>query len=115
MVSSSLSVMDWLGPLRTSLRKPRLSRLKRKFTGRSKTISSRMKGPENMAKDSACSFAMLLGLTSPKTSTTTVITMVETVGPALPPRALTNSRVEMVVEAMFTRLLPTKMVESSSS
>ncbi len=114
-VKSSSSVTPRSGAGRTSLDRPFLSWVKRKFTGFSTTISTRMMGADIMAKLSAFSFAMLFGETSPKTSTTRVMTMVDTVGPLVSPRAFTNSRVEMVVEAMFTRLLPTRMVESSSS
>ncbi len=81
----------------------------------SATISARIMGADIMAKLSAFSFAILLGDISPKISTTRVITMVDTVGPLASPRAFTKRRVEMVVLAMFTRLFPTKIVESSSS
>ncbi len=115
MVSSSLSVTEWSELERNSLRSPRFSRVKRKFTGLSTTISTRMIGVENMAKPSAFSFARLLGQTSPKISTATVITMVETVGPAPSPKARVKSTVAMAVEAIFTRLFPTRMVDKSSS
>ena len=41
-------------------------------------------GAENMANFSAQSFAMLLGVISPKIKTTTVTTMVERVAPMSP-------------------------------
>ena len=73
-----------------------------------------MSGAENMANASGLSFARLLGVISPKISTTTVITTVETVAPMSPYR-LTNRTVPMDAEAMLTMLLPIRMVESSRS
>ena len=56
----------------------------RKLSGvRTKRKTCRM-GAENIAKRSAQSLATLLGEISPKTSTTTVTTMVEIVAPASP-------------------------------
>ena len=81
MVISSSSVM----PSSSLWRKTRLSSrfhwAKRKFTGRSTSRKTRRKGAENMAKDSACSLARLLGEISPKIRITTVRTMVDTRGP----------------------------------
>ena len=114
-VRSSSSVTPLSGAGRTSLERPFFSWVNRKFTGLSATISARIMGADIMAKLSAFSFAILLGDISPKISTTRVITMVDTVGPLASPRAFTKRRVEMVVLAMFTRLFPTKIVESSSS
>ena len=57
---------------------------------------------------------MLLGVISPKMSTTTVSTMVDTVAP-LSPSIWTNSTVAIEVAAMFTMLLPMRIVERSRS
>ena len=61
-----------------------------------------------MANFSGISLARLLGVISPKISTTTVETMVETVAPASAIKC-TNSRVHTEVMAMFTMLLPIRM------
>ena len=68
-----------------------------------------------MAKLSGASLAILLGDTSPKIRTTTVVTAVETLAPISSPRNLTNSRVEREALAIFTILLPIRMVERSLS
>ena len=57
---------------------------KRKFSGVSTQIQSRIKGALNMAKRSGVSFATLLGVISPKIKTTIVTTTVETVAPMSP-------------------------------
>jgi hypothetical protein len=54
------------------------------LTGVKIKISSRINGAANMAKLSGESLARLFGEISPKISTSTVITAVEMVTPALP-------------------------------
>ena len=54
---------------------------KRKFSGVSTASSTRSSGAEAMAKASGLSLAMDLGEISPKISTVTVSTTVDTVGP----------------------------------
>ena len=73
------------------------------------------KGAENMAKPSGNSLARLLGVTSPKISTTTVSTTVDTVGPEAPPSSRVKNTVPTVVAVMLTMLLPIRMVESRRS
>ena len=64
---------------------------------------------------SGISLARLLGVTSPKISTTMVSTMVDIVAPRSAPSARVNRMVPMEAAAMFTMLLPMRMVESSLS
>ena len=78
-------------------------------------MNSRSRGAENMAKASGDSLARLLGEISPKMSTTTVSTMVDTAGPLAWPMSLMNSRVDRVAATLLTMLLPMRMVESSLS
>ena len=82
--------------------------------GVSTWISRLIKGALNMANLSGKSLATLLGVISPKISTTTVTTTVERVAP-MSPYSFTNSRVAMEDTAMFTMLLPIKIVEISLS
>ena len=67
-------------------------------------------GAENLAKASGDSFAMLFGVISPKMRTTTVITAVETVAPISPPISLIKKTVAIEERAIFTILLPTRIV-----
>jgi len=79
-------------------------------------ISSRFKkGDTAVATVSGISLARLLGVTSPKISTTTVSTMVDTVAPRSGSSRRVNSTVPMDAAAMLTILLPMRMVESSLS
>ena len=55
---------------------------------------------------------MLFGVISPKIRTVTVITAVATVAP-ISPSIFTNSTVAIAEPAIFTMLLPTKIVEIS--
>ena len=71
-------------------------------------MTIRRKGAENMANRSGLSLARLLGVTSPKTSTTTVATAVATVAPPSPIRWM-NSSVQREERAMLTMLLPMRM------
>ena len=73
-----------------------------------------MSGAENIAKLSGRSFAMLFGVISPKMSTTTVMTAVDTVAP-LSPSIWTNKTVAMELAEMLTMLLPMRIVERSRS
>ena len=82
--------------------------------GVSTQMTTRMMGADTMANFSGFSLARLFGLISPKISTTMVMTMVETVAPMSGIRR-TKSRVEMEDMAMFTTLLPTRMLLSSWS
>ena len=67
-----------------------------------------------MAMVSACSLAMFLGVTSPTSRITTVMTSVETVTPLLP-SARTNSTVASEDARMLTMLLPIRIDESRLS
>lgn len=73
------------------------------------------KGAENIANVSGDSFAILFGETSPKINTTTVVTAVETLGPASAPRNSTNNTVASEALAILTMLFPIKIVESKLS
>ena len=88
--------------------------MSRKLSGKNRALST-VTGPETFsAKLSAASFARLFGVISPKISTTTVITTVETVAPLLLKKP-TNSTVAMLAEEMFTMLLPISTVASRRS
>ena len=116
--STSISSSSWVILRRSSPLNSRLSSFfhwaNRKLTGVITQISTRMTGVESMANFSGFSLARLLGEISPKISTTTVITMVDTVAP-MSGSSPKNSRVEMEEAARFTTLLPTSMVDSSRS
>ena len=71
-------------------------------------------GAAVIAQSSAQSLAMLLGLISPKMSTTTVTTTVDSVAPASP-KLFTNNAVARDAMAIFTMLLPIRMGDSSRS
>ena len=86
----------------------------KKLTGVRIAISTSKNGAENMANASGDSLARLLGDTSPKISTTTVVTMVASVAP-ISPKCCTNSTVASEAIKMLTRLFPTRMVDSSLS
>ena len=66
---------------------------------------------------SAFSFAIVFGVISPKISTTTVITIVLTVAPRslLSPKIPVKNSVAMDVEAIFTMLLPMRIVDKTMS
>ena len=81
MVISSSSVMPWSSEGWKIMFSSRFHWENRKFSGRRTSRNTRRMGAENMAKLSACSLARLLGEISPKISTTSVNTTVETVGP----------------------------------
>ena len=85
-----------------------------KFTGVITTINLSRNGAEAIAKPSGISLAMLFGVISPKTSTTTVMTTVAIVAP-YEPKIFTNRIVAIDVIAMLTILLPTSIVVSSLS
>ena len=72
-------------------------------------------GAENIANFSGDSFAILFGETSPKISTTTVVTAVDTLGPASAPNIFTNSTVARDALAILTMLLPINMVDNKLS
>ena len=82
--------------------------------GTSTWISTLIKGALNMANFSGKSLAMLFGVISPKISTKTVTTTVEIIAPTSP-YSFTKSRVPMDATAMFTILLPIKIVEINLS
>ena len=115
MVTSSSSVMPSSLSLWNSLVSSFFHRPNRKFSGVSTAMNSRSRGAENMANASGDSLARLLGEISPKMSTTTVSTMVDTAGPSAWPMSLMNSRVDRVAATLLTMLLPMRMVESSLS
>ncbi len=85
------------------------------FMGLSTTSSTRMTGVTAMAKFSGISLATLLGVISPKISTTTVHTIVETVGPEDEPSRFTNITVPIEAIEILTILLPTRMEDSRLS
>ena len=72
-------------------------------------------GAENMANRSGDSLAILFGDTSPNIRTTIVVTTVETLAPASSPRKRTKMSVDREAQAMFTMLLPIRIVESIPS
>ena len=74
-----------------------------------------MIGAEKRANSSGDSFAKVLGEISPKISTMTVVTIVESEGPVSSPTQRMNNTVATDAEAMFTILLPIRMVDSNLS
>ena len=74
----------------------------------------RWMGAEKREKLSGASLARLLGEISPKISTTMVMTAVDRDTPASP-KYCTKITVAKLAEAMFTMLLPMRMVESRVS
>ena len=87
----------------------------RKLAGLKITSSTRRMGAENMAKVSGTSLEILLGETSPNTSTTIVMTSVERLDPRSSPRNRTKITVAREVLVIFTILLPIRMVDSRLS
>ncbi len=77
MDSNSSSVIPLSAPGLMTRDKSFFHCLNRKLNGVSKTIRRFKSGAENMANFSGDSFAMLLGDTSPKISTTIVVTAVD--------------------------------------
>ena len=112
--STSIRSSAWERRLSGRSRKRRESRRfhweKRKFSGVKAHIRKRSIGAEKQAKRSAQSRATLLGEISPKISTASVTTTVEREAPASPKR-WTKSSVPREAVAMFTILLPMRMVE----
>ena len=115
MVTSSSSVMPSLSLLRMILDRPFFSMAKNQFTGVRITISVPIMGAENMANCSGASLAMLLGETSPKMSTTMVITAVATTAPFCRCSPTVKNRVDREDAVRLTMLLPTRMVDSRLS
>ena len=66
------------------------------------------------AKRSGALRARVFGVTSPRNSTSSVMTTVDAVAP-MSPSHMAKSRVAMAVPPMFTRLFPTRMAESRLS
>ena len=87
----------------------------RKLAGLKMITSTRRMGAENRAKFSGTSLARLLGETSPKISTTMVITRVDRLEPLSSPKRRTNSTVATEVLVMFTMLFPIRIVDSRLS
>ena len=85
------------------------------FSGARRTMKTRRTGAEVIENFSADSLARLLGVISPKISTTIVTTIVDIVAPISWPKASTKIRVARAVRVIFTMLLPMRMVESSLS
>ena len=84
-----------------------------RLTGVSRIRRKLMIGAENMANRSGDSFAMLLGEISPKIKHDHGGDQpLEMPGPASPPSSRTNSTVASEALAIFTILLPMRMVES---
>ena len=115
MVISSPSVMVSSSLLWMKCPSRRFHWVNSQFKGVNSTISRLSTGDTAVATVSGISLARLLGVTSPKISTTTVSTMVDTVAPRSAPSALVNRMVPMEAAAMFTMLLPMRIVESSLS
>ena len=107
MVSSSV--------LWTKCPRKRFHWLNSHVSGVNTSISRLSAGATAVATVSGISLARLLGVTSPKISTTTVSTIVDTVAPRSAPSILVKMMVPMEAAAMFTILLPMRMVESSLS
>ena len=81
-----------------------------------KITSKPQSKPQNMrAKPSGCSFAMVLGVISPKIRTASVITTVETVTPFDSPISPTKNIVASDDATMLTMLLPIRIVVISLS
>ena len=78
-------------------------------------MSTPMMGAENMANCSGASLAMLLGETSPKMSTTMVITAVAITAPLRRFSPTVKNRVDREDAVRLTMLLPTRMVDSRLS
>ena len=68
-----------------------------------------------MANCSGDSLAILFGETSPKISTTIVVTTVDILAPASSPRSFTNMTVASDALAMLTMLFPIRIVDSIPS
>ena len=115
MVMSSPSVMVSASPLWMKWPSSFFHWVNSQVRGESRSISRLRKGETAVATRSGISFARLLGVTSPKISTTMVSTMVDTVAPRWGSSRRVKSTVPMEAAAMFTMLLPMRMVESSLS
>ena len=115
MVISSPSVMVSSSVLWTKCPSRRFHWLNSQVRGVNSTMSRFSIGDTAVATVSGISLARLLGVTSPKISTTMVSTMVDIVAPRSAPSARVNRMVPMEAAAMFTMLLPMRMVESSLS
>ena len=114
MVSSSSSVMagSCLGGKNRS--SSFFHCVNKALSGVSSTVSTRREGVSARATVSAFCLARHLGEISPKISTTTVITTVDSVTPASLKKC-TNTTVAIEAAAMFTILFPIRMVESRVS
>ena len=115
IVISSPSVMVSSSVLWTKCPRRRFHWLNSHVSGVNTSISRLSAGATAVATVSGISLARLLGVTSPKISTTTVSTMVDTVAPRSAPSILVKMMVPIEAAAMFTILLPMRMVESSLS
>ena len=115
MVTSSPSVTvsrssEWNRRARKSFHLPKM-----KFSGVNRVTSALRMGEKATAKVSGISLARPLGVISPKISTMTVSATVEAVGPYTGPSRLEKNTVPRDAAAMFTMLLPMRMVLSSRS
>ena len=115
MVISSPSVMVSASPLWTKWPSSFFHWVNSQVSGVIRASRSTRKGETAVATFSGISLARLLGVTSPKISTMIVSTMVDTVAPRSAPSIWVNRMVPMEAAAMFTILLPMRMVESSLS
>ena len=115
MVMSSPSVMVSSSRLWMNLPSSFFHWVNSQVSGVKRSISRLSTGDTAVAMVSGISLARLLGVTSPKISTTMVSTMVETVAPRSCPSIWVNRMVPMEAAAMLTILLPMRMVESSLS
>ena len=115
MVISSPSVMVSSSLLWTKWPSSFFHWVNSQFKGVNSTISRLSTGDTAVATVSGISLARLLGVTSPKISTTTVSTRVDMVAPRSWPSQWVKRMVPIEAAPMFTMLLPMRMVESSLS
>ena len=116
MTESSSCVMLRSPFTRKSLATSFFQSPKTQLRGISTHMNTRSSGAEKRAKLSGASLATLFGVISPKISTTTVTTTVDTEAPLSESfSSLINVTVPMDDAAMLTMLLPMSRVESSLS
>ena len=115
IVTSSPSVMVSFSPVSNRLARNFFHAPNRAFSGVKIVTNALSTGAKAMARVSGISFAMLLGVISPKVRTSRVMTIVETVGPYTPPTRRVNSTVASEDAPMFTILFPIRMVLSRLS
>jgi len=98
----------------TKRRRPFFHKLKNTLIGVSKTTKNFNIGAQSSAYRSGDSLARVFGVTSAKTTITTVRKIVDNVAP-MSPKLLTNSTVQMAAALRFEILLPTKTLDNNRS